>query len=113
MSFSIKEQAENIQILEVKDLFDELENKKVLRAASATIERGFNRIIVDLTGQEYMNSVGLNLLISLFTQSKEAGGGLTIVNPSLHILKLMEITKLKSFFTYDRTVEDALHRMQY
>ncbi len=107
MTYSISEH-NKVQVLEVQDLFNELDNKQILQDVQSRIEQGLNKFILDLSKLDFMNSVGLNFLISMMTQSKESGGGLTVVNANDQVVGLLEMTKLKTYFNLKPSVEEAL-----
>ncbi|MEM9819861.1 MAG: STAS domain-containing protein [Bacteroidota bacterium] len=111
MTYSIFER-NAVQVLEVQNLFNELDNKEILTDVQNRIERGFNNFIVDLSQLDFMNSVGLNFLISVMTKSRKSGGDVTIVNANDQVISLLEITKLKKLFKMQSTVEDALASLQ-
>ena len=100
------------QVLEVRTLFNELDNKEILRDVQNRIEQGFNNFIVDLSKLDFMNSVGLNFLISMMTKSRKSGGDITIVNANDQVMSLLEITKLKKLFKLQPTVEEALASLE-
>ena len=107
MTYTIREQ-NAIQVVEVKDLLDETFNRQILNQVQQKIQSGFNKFIVDLSCLDFMNSVGLNFLISVLTKSKESGGDLAVVNPNDQVIKLLEITKLRKLFQLSPSVEEAL-----
>lgn len=107
MTYTIQKN-ESVQVLEVKDLFNELENRKILQDAREGISQGKKSVILDLSDLKFMNSVGLNFLILLRSHSQDAGGSLSIVNPPQQVVGLLEMTKLKSFFRFNKTVDEAL-----
>ena len=108
--FSLTSQNE-IQILKVSNLINEFVIRDILKAAQAKIEKGFSKFVVDLSTVEYMNSVGLNLLINLITKSKDIGGRVAVVNASDKIIQLLEVTKLKSLFQLTSSVDEAIQSL--
>lgn len=64
-------------------------------------------ILISLADLEYVNSSGLNLLIGMFTQARNAGGELVIGGISPKVKKLMVMTKLDSVFKIYESVEEA------
>lgn len=98
----------SIQVLEVNSLLSEYENKQLLKVAQARIEEGFSNFVIDLSKMEYMNSVGLNFLISLKSRSKDSGGTIAVANASEKIKQLLTITKLTDMFYLTDTVEEAI-----
>ncbi len=107
MNYSIS-QKDAVQIVSVQDLLSEFDNKKILSDIELHLEEGLHKLVVDLSRLDFMNSVGLNFLIALMTKSRKSGMTLTVANPSQQVLKLLEMTKLKSFFHLTPSVEDAL-----
>ncbi len=107
MTYNISE-LKSIQVLEVNNLYNEFDNKVILNDVESRIERGLNKFIVDLSKLDFMNSVGLNFMISIMTKSRNSGGDLAVANASDQVLNLLEITKLRSMFTLRPTVEDAV-----
>lgn len=71
-------------------------------------DNGKKKYLMDLAALDYVNSTGLNLLIGMFTQARNAGGELVIGGISPKVKKLMVMTKLDSIFKiYDSADEAA------
>ncbi len=92
-------QQDNLQVVNVSSLFNELENRKILDEVSNLIEQGSRNFRVDLSSLPFLNSVGLNCLLSIQHKSMKVGGSFSLQGISPQVLKLLEITKLKSFFS--------------
>lgn len=75
------------------------------------INRNKKRIIVDLAHVDWMNSVGLGMLISALTTVKNAGGRLVLANIS-KIESVLTITRLITVFEHYDTREAALKALQ-
>lgn len=106
MTYSIQRQ-EEIQVLSVDNLISEFENRQILEEVKDIIETGSNRFVIDLSKLRFLNSAGLNFLISVLTKSRNAGGDTVITNVSEDASKLLVLTKLKHVFTTANSVEDA------
>jgi len=65
------------------------------------------KLVLDLSKMEYMNSTGLGVLIHIFTQIRNNGGEVVLVNIPENINKLLLITKLNSIFNVEDTLADA------
>ena len=109
MSHSFSQYNNNIQVLSVKSLLNEYDNKSILKEVQHFIEKGFANFIVDLSMTEFMNSVGLNFLISVMKKSRKSGGDLCVANAPKQVINLLEITKLKSHINLSPSVEDAIY----
>lgn len=111
MTYAIHEHAA-IQVVQVNNLFNELENNIILQEIKSRIEKGFNDFIVDLSELDFMNSVGLNFLLSLMNAAKTSGGYFAIANANEQVINLLRITKLSDMFTLTSTVEEALQKLE-
>ena len=97
----------DIQLLQVGDLLSEYTNKEVLKKVDAQLRRGYADFIVDMSALNYINSVGLNLLIMLKERAEKKGGRLVLANSSPTVIKLLEMTKLYPLFELTDTLEAA------
>jgi anti-anti-sigma factor len=101
-------QKDSVQILEISNLLSEYANKEILLAAQSKIDEGFYKFVVDLKAIDFMNSVGLNFLITLRARSDEMGGQMAIANAPSKVLQLLKMTKLLPMFQVKSSVEEAL-----
>jgi anti-sigma B factor antagonist len=112
MTHSFSQHDNQIQVLQVKSLLNEYDNKFIMRDVEKRINQGWNKFVLDLSLMDIMNSVGLNFLIFMMKKSKRSGGKLTIANASENIVKLLEVTKLKSFFQLSSSVDEAMRNLE-
>jgi anti-sigma B factor antagonist len=71
------------------------------------VDAGKVRVVIDLSGVQFMNSSGLGLLIGSAQALKSAGGALKIAGASPKITELFTITRLTSILENHPTVEEA------
>lgn len=107
MNYSISKKG-TIQVVEVQDLFNENDNKVILNEVENRIEKGLNKFIIDLAHLDFMNSVGLNFMISIMHKSRNSGGNMAVANASDQVLNLLEMTKLRPFFILKPSVDEAI-----
>lgn len=107
MTYTIH-QHQSIQVVKVESLLNEMTNREILNHVQSYIEKGFNKFIVDLSDLSFMNSVGLNFLLSMMKNSEKSGGELAVANANEQIIGLLEITKLKNMFNLKPSLETAL-----
>lgn len=88
-------------------LIEKNQAEGLIKEFESLIESGNNKYLMDLQELEYVNSTGLNLLIGMFTQARNAGGELVIGGISPKVKKLMVMTKLDSIFKIYNSVEEA------
>jgi anti-sigma B factor antagonist len=86
------------------DVFSSTELKDALEHA---IHQGSTKIILCMSGVEYIDSTGLGVLINAMKAAKEKEGVLIIVSPSPRVVRLFDLTGVTSLFTICDTLEDA------
>lgn len=86
---------EKNQALDMFQRFDELLNKDV------------KKFIVDMSDFRYMNSTGLNTLITILTRARKSGGEAIVCCVPQNIKSLLAITKLNNIFTVAENEKEA------
>ena len=108
-SFSTQD---GVLILKIGNLLGERANQQVLRATEARMEQGHDRLVVDLSQVDYMNSVGLNLLIILHKKLNGPTRGLVVAGASGKVRELLVMTKLLDLFELRPTLPEAVAALQ-
>ena len=57
------------------------------------------RFVVDMSGVEFCDSTGMNVLLSCLRQARERGGELELAAPRPAVKKILQVTGLDSVFT--------------
>ena len=57
------------------------------------------RIVVDMSGVEFCDSTGMNVLLSCLRQARERGGELELAAPRPAVKKILQVTGLDGVFT--------------
>ena len=70
--------------------------------------QGIHKLILDLSGVEYLDSAGLGALMILYGNMKVRGGHLRLVAPGVKVLEVLKMTHADSILNIDRTLEAAL-----
>ncbi len=58
-----------------------------------------SRVVVDMSGVEFCDSTGMNVLLSCLRQIRERGGELELAAPRPAVRKILQVTGLDSVFT--------------
>ncbi len=72
------------------------------------IEGGQNKVVIDLSGVDWMNSTGLGILISSYTTLRNNQGELKLANVTEKIRSLLTVTKLVTIFDAYDSVDAAV-----
>lgn len=110
LNYSLAEK-NGIQVLQIKDLLSEYANREIIKAVDHKLREGYASFVVDLAAIDYMNSVGLNFLLTMRARSKENGGGLIVANASQKVKSLLDMTKLTPLFAMSTSVEQAIREV--
>ncbi len=57
------------------------------------------QIVVDMSGVEFCDSTGMNVLLAAQRRAREQGGDLELASPRPAIRKILQVTGLESVFT--------------
>ncbi len=110
MALDITEGArEDIAILTLKGRLSLGESTLVREKISQLAAAGHIRVVVDLSGVDYIDSTGLGILVICFTSLKKQGGALKLVNPNKRNVELLLLTKLHTVFEVFNEVQDAVN----
>jgi anti-anti-sigma factor len=73
----------------------------------ALVDKGNSRIVVDLSGTEFIDSSGLGALISGLKAARQAGGDLRIAAPTRQVSTVLELTNLNRVLRSYETADGA------
>jgi anti-sigma B factor antagonist len=89
------------------------EGTGLLRATiNNSLERGHNRIVLNLERVEFIDSAGLGELVRSHASIRNRGGQLKLVNPSANVHRLLKITKLDQVFEIEPDEYSALRSLR-
>ena len=57
------------------------------------------RLVIDMSGVEFCDSTGMNVLLAAHRRAHEHGGGLELAAPRAPVRKILQVTGLESVFT--------------
>ena len=57
------------------------------------------QIVVDMSGVEFCDSTGMNVLLAAHRRAREQGGDLELASPRPAIRKILQVTGLETVFT--------------
>jgi len=75
---------------------------------SEVANQGIHKLILDLSGIEYLDSAGLGALMMLYGNMKVRGGQFRVVAPGAKVLDVLKLTHANSILNIDRNLEAAL-----
>ena len=111
-SYEIKEQEGVIIIYLEGRILDRSEADKMMEEVDVLMDDGKNNFILDLSKIDYMSSAGLNVMISLLTQSRNRYGELVVCEVPDKVSRLLVTSKLQNIFTITDTQAEALKKVK-
>ena len=90
------------------DLMDRSQATPMLEEVEHLIHDDCKSFVISMENTRFLNSTGLNVLISVLTKSRKAGGDTFVCCVPHKINELFNITKLNSVFTISSSVDEAI-----
>ena len=74
---------------------------------TSEVSRGAQRMILDLSGLNFMDSTGMQVLLSVRTVLNVRGGSLSLVAPQPVVARILELTGADQYIPVYSNLEDA------
>lgn len=97
-----------IAVLAIKGEIDVATAPPLRDKLLALVNDGSERVIVDLSNVDFLDSTGLGVLVSVMKRLRTTGGDLRLICTKTHLLKVFEITGLTSVFEIFDTLDAAI-----
>ena len=102
-------QKHNVTILTLEgDIMGGPEALQLNETINQLLDKGINRLVLDLSGVERMNSSGLGIMINALGNFKQNGGNLKLAALNPRIAHLLKVTRLTAIFEVYDTVDAAI-----
>jgi anti-sigma B factor antagonist len=75
---------------------------------AALLKEKYRRFVINLAETTHMDAFGLGQLIKVWTLVGNTGGSVSLMRPSVQVLRLLEITKLNTLFQVIQEEADIL-----
>lgn len=114
MSFSFQHRKEDeVVILHPEgDLIEKAQAQPMVEQVNEYLDDETKKFIIDMAKVRYLNSSGLNALISILTKARKSGGEAVICNVSPKVKELLIITRLNTVFTVTDNVQQAQDKLK-
>ncbi|MCB0497880.1 MAG: STAS domain-containing protein [Cyclobacteriaceae bacterium] len=108
MKFKIKIAGKATVVSISEDITSMYDSKDLIAAVEENLNVDNRNIILDLAEVNYINSAGINVLLTVLTSVRNKEGELVLASISEKVKSLLVITKLNSIFTVKNSVEESL-----
>ncbi|MCB9197914.1 MAG: STAS domain-containing protein [Flavobacteriales bacterium] len=92
-------------------ILDQSTSNEISKDVISKLTSERKKLILNLSNIDYINSNGLNSLISILTKTRTLGGEMVIFGISEKVNKLLVITKLSSVFSIAENLEEAKNKL--
>ena len=72
------------------------------------INEGVTKMVIDLTGVDYLDSAGLGMLVFVYGTLNENNGALRLCGVAPRVRTLLKVTQTDTVLTIDETREESL-----
>jgi len=84
------------------------ESQRVESIADELVKNGHIKVVMDLSGVDYVDSAGIGILAVISGRVKEAGGHVALVVPEGRVLQMLNLTQMNRILSVSPKVADAL-----
>jgi anti-sigma B factor antagonist len=99
---------DEVLILALEGEIDMRVSPGLLDQTEPLVREGPDRVVIDLTAVEFMDSSGVGTLVHLFRMLKGRKGRFVLVGPTPRVRSLFQITRLDKLFTICDTIDEAM-----
>lgn len=92
-------------------LMDQQQADLLMETLEKELGTTHNTVVLDMGELQYMNSMGLNIMINVLTRTRNAGGDTLIAAISHSVRQLFIVTKLDTVFTITDSVDEAIAKV--
>lgn len=108
-----KEKTQNgITVLAVRGFLDAHTFEELEKTINDLFDAGSHRLVVDLSGLDYISSAGAGVFIGAIGTAQENDGNIILINPSPNVKEVFDLLGLSQIFTFKSSREEALQVLQ-
>jgi anti-sigma B factor antagonist len=108
MHYSVQKVDQSVVFMLEGKLLNEQQTGTLRERITAELIGGHKKFIFDLKGIEFVNSACLNFLVSAKNKISEQEGELVLCNISDQLKRLLQMTRLETFFKTAGRTADAI-----
>jgi anti-sigma B factor antagonist len=99
MAIEIKvSEMKRVLLVEIAGRVDSVTASELGEELNQSIDKGKNRIVLDLNQVEYMSSAGLREMVAALKRVQHGSGDIRIANPSERVHEVLELAGLDQIF---------------
>ena len=103
---------EGVILLTVRGFLDAHTFEELERTINDIFEEGSYKLVVDLSGLDYISSAGAGVFIGAIGTAQENDGNIILIKPSPNVKEVFDLLGLSQIFTFKDNREDAAKAMK-
>ena len=107
IEFATRKGDDGITVIEPHGRLNMVAAPKLRQLIAVIVDGGDNRVVVDLSLTEFIDSSGLGALISGLKTARQAGGDLRIAAPTAQVESVLALTNLNRVLKAYRSAAEA------
>jgi anti-sigma B factor antagonist len=107
MEFATQNIDEFVAVIRGEGRLNMVSAPRLRGAVADAVAAGRPRVVVDLSGVEFMDSSGLGALVGCLKTTRQAGGDLRIAAPSDQVVMVLQLSNLDRILTSYTSAADA------
>lgn len=111
LQISSRREGNDSAVLSLQGEVDVSNSELVKNAAVSLLADGIKRLVIDLSGTEYLDSAGLGVLVGLLKRVSETEQILVLSGARPQVERVFQITQLSQIFTMRADVASALQEV--
>ena len=103
---------EGVIFLAVRGFLDAHTFEELERTINDIFEEGNYKLVVDLSGLDYISSAGAGVFIGAIGTAQENDGNIILMRPSPNVKEVFDLLGLSQIFTFKDNRDDAAKAMK-
>jgi anti-anti-sigma factor len=103
-----RDEEQGVVVIRASGRLDELAAQETEKTLAAVLRESPEKMLVDMSGVEYVSSSGLRVLLMLSKAMKKQGGRLVLCGLSPFVAEVFEISSFNRMFEIRDTAETAM-----
>ena len=103
---------DGVILLTIRGFLDAHTFEELEKAISDLFEQGCYKLVVDLSGLDYISSAGAGVFIGAIGTAQENDGNIILMKPGANVKEVFDLLGLSQIFTFKDSREDAVKALR-
>ncbi len=113
-AFQIQQEkmAGGVVLLSVRGFLDAHTFEELEKSINDLFEAGTYKLVVDLSGLDYISSAGAGVFIGAIGTAQENDGNIILIKPGANVKEVFDLLGLSQIFTFKETRDEAVRALK-